>query len=408
MRRWKRAVGAVVFGCVLISDGLQVIDPPDPEVLMHIPAAFGPPISQDDPGVSGRLVRVGLGCEDLLEGEEEFNFSNQETNLTGQIAYVTRGRCQFVDKVLRAQRLGAIGVIVHNTREAPNTIFQMGYHSKEVADMVMIPSVFILYDEHLYMTQYLSPSSKFEVHAPPGQFENITVMINATGQKLPDEVDLTNAFVASIMFLVKLLLITMSILGAIYLTQYCKSQLAKRKRMQVIRKLPTRVYRAVENENDSPAHLSLEGHATLPGRQRVPVTENESQIEIELQPIQPSSDNQQQQEQARESPVTDYYSSENCVICLCDFEDGETLTVLPCGHGYHKECIEPWLTQKSALCPICKTSILPSGDARPLSEINAAEDRNEDADGCDSLKRSLLILLPALIILLLGSDSDNR
>lgn len=43
-----------------------------------------------------------------------------------------------------------------------------------------------------------------------------------------------------------------------------------------------------------------------------------------------------------------------CVICLDEFSAGETVRQLPCGHEYHCECIDPWLTVKSASCPLCK------------------------------------------------------
>jgi hypothetical protein len=51
-----------------------------------------------------------------------------------------------------------------------------------------------------------------------------------------------------------------------------------------------------------------------------------------------------------------------CTICLEDFEPGDKLKVLPCGHEYHKECIEPWLLEKSSLCPLCKQNITAGAD----------------------------------------------
>jgi hypothetical protein len=50
--------------------------------------------------------------------------------------------------------------------------------------------------------------------------------------------------------------------------------------------------------------------------------------------------------------------NEACAICLDDFAEGAPVKLLPCHHGYHIHCIDPWLQGHSDLCPICKTSII--------------------------------------------------
>lgn len=47
-------------------------------------------------------------------------------------------------------------------------------------------------------------------------------------------------------------------------------------------------------------------------------------------------------------------AEETCVICLDNFKRGNTITVLPCGHIYHKSCITPWLSERQRVCCICK------------------------------------------------------
>jgi hypothetical protein len=43
-----------------------------------------------------------------------------------------------------------------------------------------------------------------------------------------------------------------------------------------------------------------------------------------------------------------------CAVCLEDFEPGDLLRALPCGHRFHTDCIDPWLTERSSACPMCK------------------------------------------------------
>ena len=49
-------------------------------------------------------------------------------------------------------------------------------------------------------------------------------------------------------------------------------------------------------------------------------------------------------------------SSAHCVICLCDFEIGESISALPCFHVFHTQCIENWL-QQAPHCPVCKFEV---------------------------------------------------
>jgi len=52
-----------------------------------------------------------------------------------------------------------------------------------------------------------------------------------------------------------------------------------------------------------------------------------------------------------------------CSICIEDFEDGERIKVLPeCKHGFHTDCIKPWLTERQGCCALCKTMVKPRED----------------------------------------------
>ena len=46
----------------------------------------------------------------------------------------------------------------------------------------------------------------------------------------------------------------------------------------------------------------------------------------------------------------------SCSICLCEYEEGEKVTWLPCSHSFHASCISSWL-KNSLICPICKDNV---------------------------------------------------
>ena len=46
-----------------------------------------------------------------------------------------------------------------------------------------------------------------------------------------------------------------------------------------------------------------------------------------------------------------------CSICICDMEGGDTYRKLPCGHVFHKDCIDPYLVDNSSKCPNCRHDV---------------------------------------------------
>ncbi|KAH7523648.1 hypothetical protein FEM48_Zijuj06G0034200 [Ziziphus jujuba var. spinosa] len=55
--------------------------------------------------------------------------------------------------------------------------------------------------------------------------------------------------------------------------------------------------------------------------------------------------------------VVSQLEAEPCCICQEDYNEGEDLGTLECGHDFHSDCIKQWLMHKN-LCPICKTTAL--------------------------------------------------
>jgi RING finger protein 165 len=50
-------------------------------------------------------------------------------------------------------------------------------------------------------------------------------------------------------------------------------------------------------------------------------------------------------------------TSAACSICTEDFIEGARLRMLPCGHLYHPQCIDQWLTDRSRTCPLCRVNL---------------------------------------------------
>ncbi|KAG4115001.1 hypothetical protein ERO13_D12G081902v2 [Gossypium hirsutum] len=51
-----------------------------------------------------------------------------------------------------------------------------------------------------------------------------------------------------------------------------------------------------------------------------------------------------------------------CAVCLSEFEDDETLRVIPkCCHVFHLDCIDAWLAYH-VTCPVCRAKLTPDSD----------------------------------------------
>eukprot|EP00440_Ansanella_granifera_P033277 gb/GFBE01036105.1/.p1 GENE.gb/GFBE01036105.1/~~gb/GFBE01036105.1/.p1 ORF type:complete len:296 (+),score=34.81 gb/GFBE01036105.1/:1-888(+) len=57
------------------------------------------------------------------------------------------------------------------------------------------------------------------------------------------------------------------------------------------------------------------------------------------------------------SPATlDGAQETSCAVCLSEFEEDVVLRRLPCGHSFHRVCIDKWL-KRNKVCPLCLQDI---------------------------------------------------
>jgi hypothetical protein len=66
----------------------------------------------------------------------------------------------------------------------------------------------------------------------------------------------------------------------------------------------------------------------------------------------------------------------SCSICLCEYEVGDSMVKLPCGHLYHEDCVSAW-TQNNVRCPLCNFNLeqctVTTDEATPGSSDNITQ-----------------------------------
>ncbi|KAM7523787.1 hypothetical protein LguiA_013689 [Lonicera macranthoides] len=76
-----------------------------------------------------------------------------------------------------------------------------------------------------------------------------------------------------------------------------------------------------------------------------------------------------------------------CAVCITEFEDFDTLRLLPkCGHVFHPECIDAWLSSHST-CPVCRSKLMLeklSNEKECRSEsINSSDGQISRSEDCE-------------------------
>uniref|UniRef100_A0A1J3J1C3 RING-type E3 ubiquitin transferase n=1 Tax=Noccaea caerulescens TaxID=107243 RepID=A0A1J3J1C3_NOCCA len=82
-----------------------------------------------------------------------------------------------------------------------------------------------------------------------------------------------------------------------------------------------------------------------------------------------------------------------CAICLNEFEDDETLRLMPpCSHAFHADCIDVWLSSRST-CPVCRANLAPKpgsdGQSFPYPFIRPHTNQETDLE-TGNARRSVL------------------
>ena len=121
-------------------------------------ATFGPALTTA--GVTGALALVNDGVGTASDGCE----ASAAGSLTGRVALVDRGTCDFTVKALNAQRAGAIAVVIANNVSGPIT---PGGTSRKVT----VPTVGVSLEDGATLRGVLGQSTKVHKAPPPLQID---------------------------------------------------------------------------------------------------------------------------------------------------------------------------------------------------------------------------------------------
>lgn len=79
-----------------------------------------------------------------------------------------------------------------------------------------------------------------------------------------------------------------------------------------------------------------------------------------------------------------------CAVCLSVYEEGDEIRKLrKCNHTFHKDCVDTWLQQDLATCPLCRSMVLPE-------EVVVKHRRHRNHQEFDGSDEELIFLLSAL------------
>ncbi len=381
----------------------------------HFPITFGPTLSKTD-SIEGQLQFAGLQCStDHLNSKKLLN----------KIGYVALGSCSFIKKIINAQKQGALAIIIYGNITIPHTI-RVNTSLNLLAIAITIPTVFLDFEGQRIMNEIIFSESMDKI--PNGM---PWVRIDGGGERKRLTVNFVSALLETVSVFIRIIIITWVFVIVLILSSYLKARIIQNRRLSILKKLPVRTYYASYSElsrqssdpwstdctinEDKPLDNKLEdshdsgADISISCNQDLVQVEDKKDINNKCSDVAPrenSSDSvyiPSDSTYGKQEPFTDYFENENCVVCLFNFESEEKILVLPCGHGYHKECIEPWIITKSSRCPICKKSILPTGDTRPLEQIDP-ENTSQMGTCNQAYKMMLFFSLVGFFYLAMSSD----
>ncbi|WWC95673.1 hypothetical protein V866_002538 [Kwoniella sp. B9012] len=331
-----------------------------------------------------------------------------------RIALIERGGCDFATKIRAAQDRDAHAVIVGDSVQHPGETDEEGrkreslitMFSPEDTDSIFIPSVFVSRASYLALRDLLANGTSSGKQEREGLWVDLSQGSDESGA-------LTSLLSFALLMPSLFLLATV----AIHRIRVARQREKDRAPPMIVLSLPERVWTPdiVWEKDDSSSDRSVrtQSGANSPTSQSILIKKNnvtdinvndENQIASSSSnvpntlenpppppPISPSevrtppsvsieipnpldevvsprsgspsrSKKDKHKHRTKRHVKRQYFSKDECAICMDNFERGDIVRILPCGHVFHKEECDEWLMKWRKLCPTCRADVtLPPG-----------------------------------------------
>ncbi|KAG0179890.1 hypothetical protein DFQ28_001661 [Apophysomyces sp. BC1034] len=291
-------------------------------------------------GLRGILIDRDLSCDDAPANVVTSPVTQQDIP---KIALIKRGGCTFAEKILVAQKFGAVGAIVYD-----NTTYDSRYQylsnnadsesmSIPLDSGITIPAYYVDRRTGQELFKRLLGCSQIQSEV----FSDMTAKLAVRVLMLPANVGGPNPWELTLIIVIALLAISFFASGMHW---YLWRKRRRQRRMVEQGLIPPPLdmlpmgKRLLDASKLDLFPTRVISEAALDRRKEKQTLEQR----VDMEPTQSTASNATVQEDT------------TCVICLEEQNIGDLVRKLPCDHEYHCSCIDPWLTSKSAECPLCK------------------------------------------------------
>ncbi|GAA5909438.1 hypothetical protein JCM6882_002644 [Rhodosporidiobolus microsporus] len=324
------------------------------------------------------------------------------------IALVQRGKCPFSDKVRVAQEWGAKGVVFGDMEESEGGIgggkgLLTPWSPDDTAD-IEIPSLFVSRASYLSLTRAWEDEQELAKHQGSSKMEDgetQTERVEKPVVGLEIVMSKEEMFAWPLLDLLFLLLFLPSLLTLVTVftqrVRLARAAKAERAPKEAVARLPVFRWGDTEKGASPTAAADEERDVGAPASEGTPLlpphpddadhpattslapsllqrslsylpTSLTRHLPARFAPLPPAST---AYPRIFSRPTRRFPSLVECPFCLSDFERGDLVMELPCGHVFHEEEVVGWLEGQRGVCPVCRMSV--------VAPSAASDDNNADS-----------------------------